>query len=355
MATRHHIFIAGDTDNAIRVAKEAALTAHYPGYAADTECRTRITVLLADLSEVRDICFEFQELLDNSYRRIVDLSSGAPKVRLFRPQYEGVRKDFVDVEWEFVIGHISHPLLQAKLAKWAGDPGQRLDIRLCYGDMPKNSRYADKLSRRLPLAESIRICRHDPAEDASKMEELLGMAKYLNYFYKASYEQEHVPTELPEEEVEKAWAALDDTQRMSNICNVMSIPVKMEILGHDRDDWDTFYALTAAEIDSLTEVEHNRWVVERLIQGCRPCTGKERREIEEDLASRLADPGYAADNPVSLKKRYKTERNAHFDICAFSDLGVDETGLSVVRYDRDLTAAIPLIVKTYNDRRPHNG
>ncbi len=81
-----------------------------------------------------------------------------------------------------------------------------------------------------------------------------------------------------------------------------------------------------------------------------PCTDQERTEIEEDLRKRHYDKEYAKTNPVSLKKRYKNERNAHYDLCAFSELGVDETGLPVTRYDRDLTAVIPLIVKTYNDR-----
>ncbi len=82
-----------------------------------------------------------------------------------------------------------------------------------------------------------------------------------------------------------------------------------------------------------------------------PCTYQQRKEIEKDLLYRLSDPKHADKNPVSLKKRYKNERNAHYDLCAFSELGVDETGLPVTRYDRDLTAAIPLIVKSFNDRR----
>lgn len=328
-----------------------ALLLHYPEYERDSWLRTRISILVDELKAIHEFVFEYQELMDNSYWRIVDLTGEKPKVELHRPQYEGKRKDFVDVEWEFIIGHLSHPVLQEKLRRWANDPKQQLAISIGYEDVEKSHSVAEKLRRRLPDSVKIEVKEDNPEAEAKQKAEIMEMAKYLHYFYQASYELKHVPTELPEDEVNKAWDAIENEKlKMSNIYNVMSIPVKMEILGHDRSDWDTFYALTAEEIEQLTAVEHNRWCVERLIQGMRPCTDQERKEIEEDLRLRLSDEGYAKANPVSLKKKYKNERNAHYDLCAFSELGVDETGLPVTRYDRDLTAAIPLIVKTYNDR-----
>lgn len=333
------------------VAKYVAMVCHRPDYINNADCRTRVSVVLDSVKEIHDFVFEYQELFDNSYWRIVDLIGEKPKIELHRPQYEGKRTDFVDVEWEFVIGHLSHPVLQAKLRRWANDSRQQLTIAIGYGDVEKSRSIAGKLKRRLPGSVKIEVRKGDPEAEAKQNPELMEMAKYLHYFYQASYEMKHVPTELPEEEVNKAWEAIEDDKiKKSNIYNVMSIPVKMEILGHDRNDWDTFYALTAEEIEQLTAVEHHRWCVERLIQGLRPCTDQERKEIEEDLRNRLSDEEYAKVNPVPLKRIYKNERNAHYDLCAFSELGVDETGLPVARYDRDLTAAIPLIVKTYNDR-----
>ena len=346
-----HILIIGNQDLWQALAIEYALTYHFPEYEYDTMKRTRISVLVEVEVEVYDFVFEYQELFDNSYWRIVDLTDGKPRIERHSPQYEGLRKDFVDVEWEFIIGYLSHPILQEKLRRWANDPKQQLTIAIGYDDVERSLRIAEKLRRRLPDSVKVEIKEDNPEAEAKRNAELMKMAKYLHYFYQASYELKHVPTELPEDEVNKAWNAIKDEKlKMSNIYNVMSIPHKMEILGHDRNDWGTFYALTAEETEQLTAVEHNRWCVERLIQGMRPCTDQERKEIEEDLCKRLSDTGYAKANPISLKKKYKNERNAHYDLCAFSELGVDETGLPVTRYDRDLTAAIPLIVKTYNDR-----
>lgn len=345
-----HIVVAGDPELCMKEALETALTVHSTAYVNDTRRRTRITIVCDSITVIRDFVFEYQELFDNSYWRIIDLSGIQPVNEQHRPQYEGVRKDFVDVEWEFVIGHISHPVLSEKLRRWANDCEQQLTVSFNYNDPVKGRRLADKMRHRLPERVEIKINEHDPEIEAKRMAETMQMAKYLHFIYHTVYELKHVPTELPEDEVDKAWDILDDKMKISNVCNVMSIPIKMELLGHDRKDWDKFYALTSDEIEQLTAVEHNRWSVERLIHGWRPCTDQERKEIAEDMSRRLSDPEYAAANPVSLKKKYKTERNAHYDLCAYCELGVDESGLPVTRYDRDLTAAIPLIAKTYNDR-----
>ena len=329
-----HCVAAGE--GASKAAVDMALIYHHPLYESDSRRRTRITLVLDSLENLHDFLFEYRELLDNSYWRVVDLRGEEIKPESHRPMYAGQRKDFVDVEWEFVIGRFSHPALQSKIELWSRDTRQQLLIALCYADTAKSARYAAKLRGRLPAEVVIETVDPTQAENPADNPMLVAMAKYLNYCYKVSYDEGIVPTELPEEAVEKAWEELaDERMRLSNIYNVRSIPFKMLLLGHDMDDWDKFYALSADEIERLTAVEHNRWSVDRLIQGVRPCTDEERMEIAAD---------------ISLKRRYARERGAHFDLCAFTELGVDETGLPVTRYDRDLTAAIPLIVKTYADR-----
>lgn len=344
---KRHILIIGNNFGDIAI--QYALICHYPNYENNSRNRTRITIVVDNINLSHDFVFEYQELFDNSFWRIVDLTKNRPRIELHRPKYDGLRKDFVDVEWEFVIGHLSNPILQDKINRWVHDPKQHLSISLCYDNIAVSKKYAEKLKRRLPADIKIEVPDKDNLLEKVRRDDLIEIAKYLNYFYQIHYQLSQVPTELPEDRVAKAWDKLDDTQKMSNIYNAMSIPHKMELLGHDRNHWDTFYALTATEIEQLTAVEHNRWSVERLIQGFRPCSDEERRNVEEDLRLRLSDEEYAKANPVSLKKKYKTERNAHYDLCAFSELGVDETGRPVSRYDRDLTAVIPLIAKTYYD------
>lgn len=341
-----HILIAGAWGYVKKEAINKALTCRSALFEQDPRSsKVRISMVADSIDDFNDFVFEYQELFDNSYWRVVDLRGDTPKVKLHHPQYEGQRKEFVDVEWEFIVGHISNQTLQGKLKRWSCDAKRHLTIVLGYDDAEKNMHILEKLQLRLSEQTTFEIRHDNPEFEKEKMEQWMEMAKYLHYFYQASYELKHVPTELPEDEVNKAWNEIKDEKiKLSNLYNVMSIPGKMEILGHDRNDWNTFYALTAAEIEELTAIEHNRWCVERLIQGMRPCTEDERKEIENDLQKRLSDEEYAKTHPESLKKKYKNGRNAHYDLCAYTELGIDETGLPVTRYDRDLTAAIPLIV-----------
>jgi hypothetical protein len=347
-----HLLCAGDFRQVRRVALQAAELYHFTDYVTDPTKRTRISLVVEQRCDVEDFVFEYRELLDNSYWRTVDLETDTPVVIAHHPQYADHRADFVDIEWEFIIGRLSHPVLQQKLSRWVRDERQNLVLAICFAEKSRNEMYTQKLQTR--LGSGATILSSERLMDESAAEDLTELGKYLHYFYVKSHDLQHVPTELPEEEVNAAWLGIEEESfRKSNINNISTIPLKMRLLGHDRSDWNTLYALTAQEIEQLTAVEHNRWCVERLIEGWRPCTDTELQNIQEDMQQRVTDASYAKEHPVSLKTKYKREQRAHSDLVPFASLGVDESGLSVVRYDRDLTAAIPLIVKVYNDR--HHG
>lgn len=349
-----HIVCFGEAD-ALAATLPLYANSHQSGaYVSNPSKRTRLSVVIDDTDFIDDFMFLRKELIENSFRRIVDLRGEIPQVRLYKPMYYGKRPDFVSTEWEFVIGKISSEAVQAKMQLWASDPDRQLTIYLGFDNSVRNRNYAEILRRRLGRNLTVDLRDDDPVAKNAMKKEFTEMAKYVNYVYNLSFEKLGVPAELPQNEVDEAWEKVtDDTARNSSLFNVMSLEQKMLLLGHDRSDWANFYALSADEIEFLTAVEHNRWVIERLLQGNRPCTDEERAEIQEDMRRRLIDSDYRGKHPVSLKKKYKLERGAHFDLCSFDELGVDESGLSVTRYDRDLVAAIPLIVKTFSDR--YNG
>lgn len=349
-----HIVCFGEAD-ALAETLPLYANSHQSGaYVSNPSKRTRISVVTDDTDFIDDFMFIRKELIENSFRRVVDLRGEIPQVRLYKPLYYGKRPDFVGTEWEFVIGKISSDAVQAKMRLWASDPDRQLTVYLGFDNPDRNRNYAEILRRRLGSKPVVDIRDDDRSAKNAMRKEFTEMAKYVNYVYNLSFAKRGVPNELPQNEVDEAWEKVsDDTARNSNLFNVMSIEQKMLLLGHNRNDWANFYAVSADEIEFLTAIEHNRWVIERLLQGNRPCTDEERTEIEEDMRRRLTDSEYRGKHPVSLKKKYKLERGAHFDLCSFDELGVDESGLSVTRYDRDLVAAIPLIVKTFSDR--YNG
>ena len=82
----------------------------------------------------------------------------------------------------------------------------------------------------------------------------------------------------------------------------------------------------------MAEVEHNRWNVEELVLGYRPTTDEEHEQIRQD---------------ISLRSVFK-QQWAHDDLRSFREIGNDETGQNVFRYDIALTRSLPLIAYMYH-------
>ena len=369
-----HLVIYGFSEMSESLAFHAALTAHFPNFIRDHSLRTRITILAEDLTEERNAFIQrYKNLFDHSYYRTVNLNE--QRITQFHePIYSSSREDFVDVEWEFVDGSIHHPVMQQKLALWAEDKDQLLTIALCDISYQRNFNIAFAMPKavyenHIPVLVHVK---HSSLLDEVKetdnyhdlfpfgMEDfgyditlpLLQMAKRLNYLYTCSFGQKGMPTDMPTEEVEKEWRKIESfNMRYSSFYNVMTLATKMRSLGHDDNNWNVLYALTQDEIEMISAVEHNRWNVERLLQGFRPPTDKEREEIEKNIQEFIMAKKTGGEKPErDLKNAYKKQK-VHYDICAYRELKEDKTGQNVKVYDYDLTAGIPLIAQSFNESR----
>ena len=143
-----------------------------------------------------------------------------------------------------------------------------------------------------------------------------------------------VAVEVPtNRQLQELWnnKRLTTPKRWSNVYNAFTLRCKMHSLGHPDDDWNTLFAISDQDVEILSEVEHNRWSVEELILGYRPATETEHAEILND---------------ITLRSKLKADF-IHDDLRSFRELGVDETGLSVVRYDSGLTRTLPLVAYIY--------
>ena len=351
-----HLVISGFDSYAESIAVKAAQLAHFPNYDGKVKhpLRTRITIVAPGQSPARDAFISrYHSLFDNSFYRTIDLEKR--KSFLHHPQFEGSREDFVDIEWEFVDGTLNHPVMVGKLNSWAKDSGRQLTVVISGSDeaacldmaiaLPDSllesevpvwvRMQRDTVSKTLGQTPRYRNIRAFGMDDCGYDVRLpvMQMAKLLNYFYSCSYGSKGTPTSFPADEVEAEWRKAGALKmRLSSVCNVLSMATKMHSLGHDSEDMSTFYALTEEEIQSLSRTEHNRWCVERLLSGTRACTDTERSEIAAD---------------ISLKKEYKKNRDAHYDLCAYDELQKDENGIDVRTYDNDLVACIPLIVESF--------
>lgn len=371
-----HLVVSGFDSLAEAVAIHAALIAHFPNYNGKDEVplRTRITIIDKDICGRRDnFIARYQNLFDNSFYRTICIDKRQSDFH--KPRYYGKREDFVDVEWEFVDSSVNDAVVRGKLKEWVLSESRQLTIVVSNDDDDTNLSQCVSLpneiyergipvmvrQRQSGLSDSIKsVARYKNVYPFGMLDcgydvtlPLVKMAKLLNYFYDCSYnDKKGVPTVLPREEVDEAWRKVQSYKmRFSNIYNVMTISTKMHTLGHDDKDVERFYALTSDEIRSLAETEHNRWSVERLIMGSRPCTDEEQKTIRENIAEiiRIKKNGKGGTLPEDKKKWFRKTRDVHYDLRAYDELEVDATGKNAQVYDYDLTACIPLIAKTFYD------
>lgn len=358
--TTVHLLIVGCSPLADAMAINAALVAHYPNYCKDTRLRTRITMIDDHVQDGwKRLTQRYQHLFDNSYWRTTDLSDDRPQWEQHRPMYEKEgRKDFVDVEWEFVNGHVRSEAMRQKLEQWCADSRQQLTIAFCHPDRQRNADEAFSLpasvySHGTPVFYHADSDLQPPTATASGpystvypladdccdigiMRTLKRLAKRVNYVYHHCRSLSpdaplSTPAAIDSRRAEELWQQVASLpKRYSCIFNAMTMGTKMHSLGHTTDNREECYALTKEETDLLTEVEHNRWSVEELILGYRPAN-------EEETAQVLNNTG---------QKKELRDKKIHYDLRAFDDLRADGTGKNVNVYDRALIQAIPLIIKT---------
>lgn len=340
-----HLVIFGMGEVAETVAILAAHIAHYPNYVRNHSLRTRIT-MISENAEVQSEGFirRYQHLFDNSYYRIVNPSEEKAVKVFHHPMYEGKRENFVDVEWEFVDAESWNPDVREKLKQWACDDSQLLTVVMADKDTDKNVAMSLFLPDEL-YQRSIPIHKYNPnAVEYDVTMPLVQMAKNVNYIYDRCYNdnienwQGRVLSSVEINPVDRdsLWDKLSNVKRWSSIYNAMTIPSKMRSIGLGEEDWDKFYDISQQDIEILAQVEHNRWNVEELILGYRPCTDEEQERIAADVETQ--------------KDAFKA-RKIHYDLRAYKDLRPDKTGRSAKVYDLCLSAALPLIAKTFVDEK----
>lgn len=362
---RVHLVIFGMSNQAESLAVHAALTAHFPNYCCDKSLRTRITIVADKASCWHHFQQRYRHLIENCYRRTVVISDDDARCTALPPKYDGQRKEFVDLEWEFVCGSNNDAAMAYKLRKWAKDEDQQLTVALCYEDDERNVSEALALPyelRETPVWTRVRedtalrwIGRSDRYNhiipfgmhqtELPDMAPFIRMAQCINFAYQRMRVRGKedrtdgrmlmdVAIESPtEQELQQLWnsSRLTTAKRWSNIYNAFTLRTKMHSLGHTPDTWHTLFSMTDKEVELFAEVEHNRWCVEELVLGFRPTGDEEHNAV-------LHDP--------SLRQTYK-EQFVHDDLRHYTDLGMDETGMPVVRYDVALTRTLPLVAHTY--------
>ena len=309
-----HLFIIGLGEMGQALFCQAARQLHFPNYKTVS---SRVT-LVGEPQELNDIRSRYKEFF--------------------------AATDILDISVRF----IPTPELDTSLEAALADKDALVTMAVCL----EESSSAQKIALTLPRAiyeQQIPVWLYKP--DSDSIVKLIGdnsfysniipfggpgkldmndgalrIAQRINWVYTCYAQTGKVPECLPNQDEWNevwipAWNRLSVKNKWSNLHHADSIPVKARSMKID--------SMTDAQLDTLTRVEHNRWIAETLLAGFRPPTEEERQMMVENQ---------------ELKTAFK-DKLVHLDICAFDDLLPDAGGADVRDYDRVIVQSIPLLVK----------
>ena len=285
-----HLVVVGMTCMGIALAMKAAHIAHYPNFVRDSRLKTRITFIDLNADTEFDMLRgRYSALFEQCDYRVVDTLDSSRS-------YENKGTGLTDIEFEFVKGAVESRPVQQLLEKWASPDNQSLlTIAICFESSQKSIAtalympqgvYGKVLS--ILVRQNVSHLIVELVRNSLKYKDLrafgmldeehivdndiLRFAKRVNFVYYATRLNDISWKLLDDEKAEELWKNLFTVHRWSNIYNALSIPTKLRSFGAEEpaDLWND-----SVLIERMARVEHNRWVMERLIQGYRPTTIEE--------------------------------------------------------------------------------
>lgn len=295
-SNRHvHLVIVGMTSMGVALAMKAAHIAHYPNFVRDSKLKTRITFIDLNADTEFDMLRgRYSVLFEQCDYRVVDTLDVSRSY-----EYKGT--GLADIEFEFVKGAVESRSVQQLFEEWASPDNQSLlTIAICF-EVPQKSIatalympqsvYQKALSilvRQNVSCSTIELVRQarqynglrafgmlDECYDID--DNSLFQAKRVNYIYNRIKPEEKEWQPLDDAQGEELWKGLTTVHRWSNIYNAHSIPTKLRSFGPEEPE---NLLVDEKLLEEMARVEHNRWVMERLIQGYRPTTPEENRLID---------------------------------------------------------------------------
>lgn len=295
-SNRHvHLVIVGMTSMGVALAMKAAHIAHYPNFVRDPKLKTRITFIDLNADTEFDMLRgRYSALFEQCDYRVVDTLDDSRSY-----EYKGT--GLADIEFEFVKGAIESRPVQKLLESWTSAENRSLlTIAICF-EVPQKSiatalympqevykRALSILVRQNVSCSTIELVRQARQYNGLRAFGMLDecydiddssllQAKRVNFIYNKIKPEKKEWVPLDDTQADELWKSLTTVYRWSNIYNAHSIPTKLRSFGLEEPE-----NLLADKdlLEKMAQVEHNRWVMERLIQGYRPTTPEENQLIK---------------------------------------------------------------------------
>ena len=352
-----HLFIVGMSHMGIATGIEAAHLAHYPNF-EQKGIRTKITFIDQNASERKDALINrYKELFNLSHWRYGNVSE-ANTLKWLQSHSptdtEYLGGDFIDVEWEFIEGYIEQATIQEHILS-SCSTSAKITIAICLAESDLSYAAGLHLDKRIYAADSVlqvliyNRYGHSTIEALhtdtprhpylNKLKsfgapmdcfdvEFLTQSESVGAAINSQYGHIHDLYIKPKMGASNSTAPVvsykgksDVAKFWSSIYNGNTMWSKLRSIGYRGEG-----GLTAEQIATLADVEHNRWTIEQLLMNFRPLTKDEQQDVI---------------NGVKEKEILKSEM-AHLNICSNRRLAdMIPIDPAVRAYDEGLSAILP--------------
>ena len=350
-----HLVIFGMTQMASAMAMTAAHLCHFPNYLRDPSKKTTITFIAPDAKqEMAFLTGRYFHLFRHSEYEYLEEGMSDDERKKNSHVSEG--EDFLDIRWRFVKGSIEQSWIRKLLMGYYENHKigkERLTLAICGNDAESNIASALYLPEAFYAKKKESGCddvtilvyqpvsgeriytacaktyrysnvypfgQYDRSYDPSYRARLLA-AKKINYLYNVGDKYEKMPEAYAE--LDALWRANTFLDRASSMYSANSIYMKLRSVGLTPESTKE---QLKPYVEMLSEVEHNRWDVERLILGVSEPTKEQREEY-------LADP-------KGLKPHWKQNLHLNINLVPYKDL--DE---GTKEYDRTIVSNMLDVIK----------
>lgn len=337
-----HLVVVGMTQTAYAMAVTAAHICHFPNFRTKG-IRTRISFVMQDIRQEMDYFKgHYSQLMKMSSSRYIGWKDGNQTIEIFNPDNSLTGKDvndekgFLDVEWEFIDGGIESDNVRKYLACCAEADGRSeyLTVAVCEHDPETNvaiSLYlpSEIYEKNIPVfvyqKTSGEVLRAAASTDRfgnvypfgmksdcydPQYKERLERAKRISCIYDHTYDYQSMPdTDM----LDKSWFDMKYVFQRSNLYAANSIPAKLRSLGIE--DASAVSAFDERQVEIMSETEHNRWNVERLLAGFMALP----YEVRMYYKTRLDDPAQEAE-VMKEHEHMKDTQYLHKDIAPYDEL-----------------------------------
>ncbi len=380
-----HLVVFGMTDMGLSIAVRAAHMVHLPNFTRDSKLKTRITFvdLEAD-SKMKDFRNRYQYLFEIQSATYRDLTGDDEVIRNIPPtKFTGDDADFLDVHFEFIKANANDLRLKEYIRNCANDQNDVLSLAICFNDPDYNLQIGQNLpfevyfpeKEKNPVPVFIRQMTNgkliDELRSAPKFKNLypFGMlneshaisdkdelcAMRINFTYDQCHDDNYDVKNDEDgyvyranykklDDIKTSWYTLQTSLQWSNLYCLDGFEIRRRNLGdrwgHLREKYKYFTndeqrkecsssdIVLDEEIALLSEIEHNRWNIEKLLMGYRKPTSDELDRIKKDKA---------------YKNECKNNMFVHLDLQSYEKLKIVDPG--AIKYDTIIMANIENIMK----------